>query len=172
MEDMTKFFVDCKYSCDEITAKRRTDLFLTNRHRRGYGLVYSPLSKLSIEPEVTIIYGNPGQIMRLIRGYVYFTGEPIQSYFWGGLSCVEAYINCSQTKRAQVVIPGNGERVIAMTQDNEICFYYPSDQTPNLINGLKAEHDSGISRYPIPVYQLFSPQMPKKYLEFMKEMIE
>ena len=168
-EDMVEWFDEAKYCSDRKVAERRTMDFLKDRPKLGTGLVYSPLSKLTIEPEVVLIYGNPAQIMRLIRGYVNFTGLPITSNFLGGLSCAESLIACLKNHQAQVVVPGMGERVFAMTNDHEMAFYVPADQVDDLISGIKNEHEIGTARYPIPFYQFFTPQFPKGYLDFLKE---
>jgi uncharacterized protein (DUF169 family) len=168
-EDMTNFFVEAKYCANRVVAQRRTEDFLKSRPKIGTGIIYSPLSKMSIKPEVVLIYGNPAQVMRLIRGYVNFTGLPIQSNFLGGLSCAESLITCRQSHQAQVAVPGNGERIFGMTHDHEMSFYVPADQIDDLITGLRSEHDIGTSRYPIPVYQLFTPQFPKIYVDFLEK---
>ena len=172
LENMTKFFLEMKYCSDEKVSKRRTDDFLGSRPKLGSGIVYSPLSKLLIEPEMIIMYGNPGQIMRLIRGYVHFKGVPIRSSFLGGLSCAEAFINCRKTQKAQVVVPGYGERVFGMTQDHEMSFYCPAQEIDMLIEGIENEHKIGTSRYPIPHFQMFTPRMPEKYVTFLNEKME
>lgn len=168
-EDMAKWFSEAKYCSDSNIAERRTEDFLKDRPNLGAGVIYSPISKLSIEPEAVLIYGNPAQIMRLIRGYVNFTGLPILSSFLGGLSCAEALIACRKKHEAQVVVPGIGERLFAMTNDHEMAFYVPADQVDDLIRGIKNEHDMGTARYPIPFYQFFTPQFPKRYVDFLKE---
>jgi uncharacterized protein (DUF169 family) len=168
-EDMIKWFTDAKYCADNNIAERRAEDFLKDRPKLGIGVVYSPLSKLTIDPETVLIYGNPAQIMRLIRGYVNFTGLPIQSSFLGGLSCAESLILCRQNHQAQVVVPGIGERLFAMTNDHEMSFYVPADQVDSLIAGIQKEHDIGTARYPIPFYQFFTPQFPKRYTEFLNE---
>jgi uncharacterized protein (DUF169 family) len=171
-EDMARWFTEAKYCADRNVAERRTEDFLRDRPRLGRGIVYSPLPKLTIEPETILIYGNPAQVMRLIRGYVNFTGLPISSKFLGGLSCAEALIACRQNHQAQVAVPGVGERVFAMTNDHEMSFYVPSDQLDDLIAGMQNEHVIGTARYPIPFYQFFTPQFPKRYVDFLKESLE
>jgi uncharacterized protein (DUF169 family) len=171
-EDMKKFFLDAKYCSDETVAQRRTEDFLQNRTKLGEGLIYSPLSRLQIEPEAVLIYGSPAQVMRLIRGYVNFTGVPMQSHFLGGLSCAESLIACRRSDQPQVVVPGNGERIFGMTNDHEMAFYVPASQIDRLIAGLQNEHAPGISRYPIPFYQLFTPQFPKLYSDFTEGSIQ
>ena len=168
-EDMVRWFTEAKYCSDSKVAEHRTEDFLKDRPKLGIGVVYSPLSKLTIDPEAVLIYGNPAQIMRLIRGYVNFTGLPIQSSFLGGLSCAESLIACRQDHQAQVVVPGIGERIFAMTNDHEMAFYIPADQVDDLIGGIENEHDIGTARYPIPFYQFFTPQFPKRYMEFLNE---
>lgn len=166
-----QWFTDAKYCSDSKVANFRTEDFLKDRPKLGTGVIYSPLSRLTIEPEVVLIYGNPAQIMRLIRGYVNFTGVPIQSAFLGGLSCAESLIACRQTYNAQVVVPGIGERIFAMNNDHEMAFYIPAYQADNLITDIQSEHDIGNARYAITFYQFFTPRFPKKYEDFLKESI-
>lgn len=168
-EDMVRWFTEAKYCSDSKVAEHRTEDFLKDRPKLGIGVVYSPLSKLTIDPEAVLIYGNPAQIMRLIRGYVNFAGLPIQSSFLGGLSCAESLIACRQNHQAQVVVPGIGERIFAMTNDHEMAFYIPADQLDDLIGGIENEHAIGTARYPIPFYQFFTPQFPKRYMEFLNK---
>jgi len=170
--DMVKWFSDAKYCADNHVAEIRTEDFLKNRPKLGAGIVYSPLTRLTIEPEAVLIYGSPAQVMRLIRGYVNFTGLPISSSFLGGLSCAEALIACRQNHCAQVVVPGIGERVFAMTNEHEMAFYVPADQVDDLITGIRNEHEIGTARYPIPFFQFFSPQFPKRYSDFVKESVK
>jgi hypothetical protein len=56
-----------------------------------------------------------------------------------------------------------------MTNDHEMSFYVPADQVDSLIAGIQNEHDIGTARYPIPFYQFFTPQFPKRYTEFLNE---
>lgn len=166
--DLVTFFNDARYCIDETISGIRADDFLRDRQVIGQGLVYSPLDKTDIDPDAVLIYGNPAQLMRLIRGYVNLTGIPIQSSFLGGLSCAESLISCLQKNEPEVIIPGNGERIFAMTQDHEVAFCLPAKKLGSLIAGLSNEHEIGTSRYPIPKYQFFSPKYPKSYEEFIK----
>ena len=170
-KDMVRFFAKARYCSDDMVAKLRTEDFLKDRPTLGRGLIYSPMSKLSFEPEVVLIYGSPAQVMRLIRGYVHFTGLPIRSTFLGGLSCAESLIACRKDQRAQVVVPGNGERIFAMTNDHEMAFYVPASQVEPLIAGIRSEHEIGTSRYPIPFFQFFAPELPKAYADFLAESV-
>lgn len=166
--DLINFFNKARYCINENVSQIRAEDFLRDRQVMGQGIIYSPLSKINFDPDAVLIYGNPAQLMRLIRGYVNLTGVPFQSSFLGGLSCAESLISCLQKNEPQVIIPGNGERVFAMTQDHEVAFCLPSKELGPLIAGLLNEHEVGTSRYPIPKYQFFSPKYPKIYEEFIK----
>ncbi len=167
-QDLIAFFNKAKYCVDETISQVRADDFLRDRQTIGQGLIYSPLHKMNFDPDAILIYGSPAQLMRLVRGYVNLTGIPIQSSFLGGLSCAESLISCLQKDEPQVIIPGNGERIFAMTQDHEVAFCLPAKKLSSLIVGLSNEHEIGTSRYPIPRYQFFSPKFPKSYEDFIK----
>ncbi len=168
-EDMVAWFTKARYCRDIEVAGKRTEDFLRDRPKRGAGVIFTPLSRPAVEPEVVLIYGNPAQVMRLIRGYVNFTGLPLQSAFLGGLGCAEPLNACLNSHGAQVAVPGNGERIFGMTNDHEMAFFVPADQVDDLIGGMENEHVTGAARYPVPFYQFFTPQLPKLYQEFLKK---
>ncbi len=75
----------------------------------------------------------------------------VQSEFSGrGGTCTEGVLQTFKTRRPKVVLPGNGDRVWAMVQDEEIAFAIPSNWLDPVISGLEATHQTGV-RYPIPV---------------------
>jgi len=112
-------------------------------------LLITPLSETPIDPDIILIYGNPAQISRLVTGAIYHHGEVVTSTTHSGLSCASEIIVPFLNNRAQVVIPGTGERVLAMTQDDEMAFALPATQFENLVEGLEIHHKRGIITYPI-----------------------
>lgn len=122
-------------------------------------VLYSPLDRAAVEPDVVLIYVNPAQMMRLIHGATQRTGKPITSSFSGrAASCTEGVIGAFLDKEPKVVVPGNGDRVWAGCQDHEMVMAVPYERLPALVDGLERTHRQGI-RYPIPTYLRYSPEV-------------
>lgn len=126
------------------------------------GIVVSPLEWTQVVPDVVMIYSNPAQAMRLVHGTLFKEGGVVNSNFTGlAASCAEGVIDVYQTKASRVVLPGAGDRVIAMTQDDELIFVLPGEKLATLVDGLRVRHGTlGGQRYPIPFYLRFQPEMP------------
>jgi uncharacterized protein (DUF169 family) len=77
------FLTRMNYVADEGAARSA----LTGLPRLEMGgepvVVYSPLDRTETKPHVILIYANPAQVMRLIHGATYHTGQPIESRFPG-----------------------------------------------------------------------------------------
>jgi uncharacterized protein (DUF169 family) len=144
------------YSKDMETAKKGEayTYLLDNKYE---GLIISPLARTRIMPDVVLVYCLPAQMMRLIQGYLYCEGGAIESTAAGRMSsCHEGVIKPFLTKKPQIVIAGNGDRIWGGTQDSEVIFACPGEKLDILVEGLKATHDAGL-RYPVPGYMNYSP---------------
>jgi hypothetical protein len=62
-----------------------------------------------------------------------------------------------------VAIPGNGDRIFSMTQDEEMVLAFPRASLESLVEGLKQAGKKIGARYPITFYQNFQPEFPKIY---------
>ncbi|HJX38482.1 MAG TPA: DUF169 domain-containing protein, partial [Anaerolineae bacterium] len=90
-------------------------------------LVLSPLELTEWEPDLVLVYANPAHFMRLVHAATYHQGEPIRTSFGPrAASCAEGIIRAHRTKECQVVLPGGGDRIFAMTADEELCFTVPA----------------------------------------------
>lgn len=127
-------------------------------------IICSPLERAAFDPDVVLVYGNPAQIARLVQGALYRQGGAITSTFIGRNSCGAELVAPYLTRRCQVVVPGSGERVFALTQDHEMCFAIPWECLDDVLFGLEKTHQLGTMRYPTP-FQGFRtrPQYPEKY---------
>jgi uncharacterized protein (DUF169 family) len=122
-------------------------------------VAYSPLERTKVEPDVVLIYVNPAQMMRLIHGATQRTGKPLESRFSGrAASCSEGVIGAYNDQEYKVVVPGNGDRVWASCQDNEMVMAVPAGKLADLVNGLEQTHRMGV-RYPIPTYMKYEPEV-------------
>lgn len=124
------------------------------------GVIFSPLEKGRIEPQLVMVFGNPAQVMRLVHGATRETGMSLHSVFSGRFgSCTEGVLQVLKTKEPKVVLPGNGDRVWAMVQDDELAFVMPAETLDYVITSLEATHRAGI-RYPIPIDIRHRPLFP------------
>ena len=122
-------------------------------------MVYSPLERTKVEPDVILVYGDPAQMIRLIHGATYHSGIPIESRFSGRTgTCGDGVIGAYLDKAPKVVVLGNGDRVWAACQDHEMMMAILTSRLAELVEGLKKSHKGGI-RYPIPTYMRYTPEL-------------
>jgi uncharacterized protein (DUF169 family) len=162
---LTDFMLVMKYSADENAAKATMEAIDQVKLTRGKcaGVVFSPLERTRVDPDLVMIFCNPAQLMRLVHGATQETGVPVQSVFSGrGGTCTEGILQAIKTGKPKVVLPGNGDRVWAMVQDEEIAFAIPANWLDSVIGGLEATHQTGV-RYPIPVDVRHEPTFPGQF---------
>lgn len=133
-------------------------------------IVLAPLHRANFEPDILLMYGNSAQVMRLVQGALYKNGGRITSASSGRLDCSDFIVGPLQTGEASYVLPCSGDRIFALTQDDEMCFTTPWSKIEDIVEGLKGTHNGGI-RYPIPSYLQFQPSYPKSY-EKMRALLE
>ena len=150
------------YSKDLTTSKKlENELFYFKNEYKG--LVISPLTRTSVIPDVIQIYCLPAQAMRLIQAYLYMEGGVMTFSSAGRIgSCHEGVIKTMLTKKPQLVVLGNGDRVWGGADDSEVMFSLPADGVSQLIEGLEKTHQAGL-RYPIPKYMNYQPGFQKPF---------
>jgi len=128
------------------------------------GMVFSPLELGRIEPDLILIFCNSAQLMRLVHAATRETGTELTSVFSGRFgSCNEGILRTLKTGRPEVVVPGNGDRVWGMVQDDEMIFTIPGDHIERVVESLEATHRAGV-RYPIPVDVRHEPNFPPQLI--------
>ena len=153
------FFTQMNYASNEKAAAEVLAGFKTLELDNDLIVVYSPLERTKVDPDVVLIYVNPAQMMRLIHGATHRTGKPIESSFSGrAASCTEGVIGAYLDNAFKVVVPGNGDRVWAGCQDHEMVMAVPGAKLPELVEGLEKTHKTGV-RYPIPSYLRYQPEV-------------
>jgi uncharacterized protein (DUF169 family) len=100
----------------------------------------------------------------------YMTGDRVAGHFGGKVECDEYLIAPFKTQSPRVVIPGNGERVFAGTQDDEVVFAVPGRFALDLTQALKEVGRAIGTRYPVTPYQNFQPELPKAHKELGKKL--
>jgi uncharacterized protein (DUF169 family) len=156
------FLLVMQYAADENAAKNTMETLDQVKLSKGkcVGVVFSPLERTKIDPELVLIFCNAAQLMRLVHGATQETGVIVQSMFSGrDGTCTEGVLQTFKTGEPKVVLPGNGDRVWAMVQDEEMVFTIPANWLDQVIRGLEATHQTGV-RYPIPVDVRHAPTFP------------
>ncbi|MCX5893813.1 MAG: DUF169 domain-containing protein [Deltaproteobacteria bacterium] len=134
------------------------------------GAIYlCPLERLALQPDVVVVYGNPAQLNRLIQAATYSLGERVSGEFGGKVECASYLIGPYRRGGFVVTIPGQGDRMFSMTQDDELVLSFPLKYLEGLLVGLKEAARKIGARYPITVYQNFTPAFPAPYLERAKK---
>jgi uncharacterized protein (DUF169 family) len=128
-----------------------------------------PLERLTLDPDVVVVYGNPAQLMRLIQAASFSLGVRVSGEFGGKVECSSYLIAPYRSGEIKVVIPGMGDRIFSMTQDDEMVVAFPNKFLEGLLAGLKEAGKKIGARYPITFYQNFSPSFPAPYAERAKK---
>lgn len=106
--------------------------------REYAALLASPLESMELRPDVVFVYGMPAQVVRLVQGYGYVTGEPIESKFSGFAgTCVAGVIRTRRLNKPQVLLPGFGDRMLARVEDHEMSFSFTLDHMEALLEGIR-----------------------------------
>ena len=132
-------------------------------------LYLAPLERLGLDPDVVVVYGNPAQLMRLIQGATFGLGERAQGDFGGKIECSSYLIGPHKTGQVRVTIPGAGDRIFSMTQDDELVVSFPARLLPAILKGMAEAGKKIGARYPVTFYQNFQPEFPPPYQDRAKK---
>ena len=126
-------------------------------------ILVAPLHRLAFEPHVIVVYGNPAQILRLVSAALWRSGGRLTSSFGGRIDCSEEIIVPMGSGKCEVILPCNGDRIFAQTQDHEMAFAIPRGCVTEIADGLAGTHKGGL-RYPIPSFLRYTGAFPPQYL--------
>jgi uncharacterized protein (DUF169 family) len=163
-------FIDVTFSSSREAAECETGSMSHFKKGEIMGVLFSPLEKAVFEPDIALFYGNPAQMMRFAQSWSYVTGERLTGQFGGKVECDEYLITPFKTQSPRLVLPGNGERIFAGTQDDEMVFALPIKSLPDLTKGLNEVGKVIGARYPVTPYMNYQPEFPKPYKEIGKEL--
>jgi uncharacterized protein (DUF169 family) len=166
---LVSLLCDVGFHADKEAAQKEVEALTRCAPQEIEALYLAPLERLARDPDVVVVYGNPAQLMRLIQGAVFGLGERIQGDFGGKVECSSYLIGPWKTNQVRVVIPGMGDRIFSMTQDDELVVSFPIGLLESILQGLADAGKKIGARYPITYYQNFQPEFPKPYQERAKK---
>ena len=169
-EALGRLFCQIDFAKDEAGARKEIESLSRFANEEYQAMVLAPLQKGLFEPDTVAIYGNPAQIMRLVQALVYEKHRRIPGNFGGKVECSEYLIAPFKNQGPRITIPGNGDRIFSMTQDDEMVFSLPGLLLGELVEGLKESGKMLGARYPVTFYQNFQPDFPKPHKEMAAEL--
>jgi len=162
-KEMAESFFESMYKSDmEKTVKEVDQMAFLDRNEYE-ALLISPLQKMSVIPDTTILYGNPAQMSRILQAATFDREEKIHGLFGGKVECPEYLIRPLKTGEPRIIIPGPGDRIFSMTADDEMIFAMPLSYLDRFMWGLRESGKKAGARYPITFYQNFQPEFPAHY---------
>ncbi|TXT62611.1 MAG: hypothetical protein BAJALOKI1v1_890006 [Promethearchaeota archaeon] len=91
------------------------------------GFIASPLTRTIVEPDVVLTYGDPSQMMHIIHALSYEGKYLVKSAFIGfGESCLKGVLMPFLSNTAEIVLPGTGDRTLALTKEEEMAIGMPA----------------------------------------------
>ncbi len=105
-------------------------------HGKYVGVVSSPLSSTTFEPEVVIIYSNTAQMRTLLLAIKYKEGRLVESRFDPIDSCVYSTVPAVLSCDYRLTLPDPGEYERAMAGEDEIILSVPLARLETLVSGL------------------------------------
>lgn len=155
------------YARDAAAAARCEEAVLKMPVGSVSAMLMAPLGKATFTPDVVLIYGMPGQIVRLVQAANYRRGGALETRLGGRFACSAEFVVPHMEQRCNVILPGGGEKVFAMTENSEMGFALPGPLMEELTEGLVGTHKSGIQRFPFPVAGVrLEPEFPPAYAPF------
>lgn len=132
-------------------------------------LLLSPLDRADFEPDVIVVYGNSAQVMRLVQAALQGRGGVLTSTSSGALDCADMIVEPMFTNECRFTLPGGGNRVWGLTQDDEMVFSIPWSKADSTIRGLEESHRAGW-RYPTSPNLRFAPEFPPAVKNLMEKL--
>ena len=157
------------YAKDDLAGAGETSFLQALASGTYDTIVVGPLAKAAARPDVVALYGNPAQMSRLSQAWTYSFSARVAACVGGKMECAEYLIAPYKSQSARISIPGMGDRIFSMTQDDEMVFSLPGGKLEMLIDGLKEAGRKVGARYPVTFYQNFQPEFPSVHKELAKE---
>ena len=166
-EYLTEFLMNAGFFRDKKAASNGAKFTLENctlKPGEYTGIITSPLNRAKIEPDIILVYGNPSQAFILVHGYLYNIGGAVEIRYTGRhASCGHGVIQTFLEKKFNIVLPDEGDKIFAATEDDEIIIAFPAEMLSNVINGIKGIYEKKVIRYPTPFYLRFQPEFPEAF---------
>jgi len=108
----------------------------------------SPLSAMSIEPDIVQVWGTPVQMLHLVYAHIWDGGDNVDLSTNGhGASCYETLVVPFLTGKVKLAIADVGDRRFAYAADEEMILGFPLTRLESLVSNLKESYKAAY-KYP------------------------
>jgi len=114
----------------------------------GGAVAFAPLSTITFDPDVILIYGDPSQVIMIIQSMQKKEFERYEFACIGESSCADSLADCYLTGKPKVGVPGYGERAIGHVADEELVIALPPPYLEKALAGFRELLATGVN-YPI-----------------------
>ncbi len=164
-EDLGKLWCEVGLASDGDKAGSELSAMTFFSEGEVEGLLMAPLRKGVFQPDLVLLYGNPAQIMRLVQAWTFMEGGKVIGQIGGKVECSEYLMAPHKEQSPRVAIPGLGDRIFSMTQDDELVFSLPFKDLEELTEGLSRAGAKIGAKYPVTFYMNYEPELPSNYGE-------
>lgn len=155
-----------RYVADEAAGRK----FMANTYKLGdkgkqYDAIYiGPLAGFKdLDPDVVVIYANPAQVMRLIHGFTFETGECVKADTVAEAALCSSIGFAVGEKRPIIGFPCAGDRTFGGTQKDELVFVFPYSLFQTLVENLESLQMTAGQLYPVGPFMAWAPTMVPAY---------
>ena len=171
-----KAFLDGSFHWSWLPPGEPNARYAQSLKRLEYGkyshMLMAPIEKATFEPHFFMIYGNPGQVVRLVQARLYLQGGMLTSAAGLGGSCAPIVGQTMLADECQYVLLGSGARRFAHAQDHEMVFTLPASKADLVVKGLEESEGKSTYTYPPPVSLTYEVEFPPRYQELQKFLME
>lgn len=171
-----KAFLDGSFHWSWLPPGEPNAKYAQSLKRLQYGkythILLAPIDKATFEPHFFIIFGNPGQIARMVQGRLFLQGGQLTSASGLGGSCSPIVSQTMLTDECQYVLLGSGPRRFANTQDHEMVFTMPVSKADLVIRGMEESEIKSTYTYPPPASLTYQVEMPPRYQKLQEFLME
>jgi uncharacterized protein (DUF169 family) len=104
---------------------------------RYVGLVSGPLTTTTFEPDMVMIYADPGQVRRLLMAVKFGDKSLVSSVFDPIDSCAYAVVPVIEKGEYRITIPDPGEVARAAAREDKLIFSIPAAKLETVVTQLR-----------------------------------
>jgi uncharacterized protein (DUF169 family) len=126
------------YFSSKKAAKKMIDEMPKLEKSKYQAIVVGPLDRIPVEPDVVVIYGNVSQMLRIINGYVFDTGERMEFSVSGDAGlCADTIAIPMLTGKPHLAVPCNGGRIMSLPNQTEMACGIPFAELEHVLEGIR-----------------------------------
>jgi uncharacterized protein (DUF169 family) len=129
------------------------------------------LETARFEPDIFILYGEPGKMNQIMLAKNWLDGKDITCILSGHAACISYVVPPIQDKGWHMTIPCGGDLRRAACEGHNMVFSAGIEVLPDLLQGLHWIRDQGLG-LPLHVSPSIEYPLPKSYVDIGKSIPE